>query len=452
MLVNPSLCCVAAIDNCITMKRLISVSIPRSGHHLLVQLLWNYFKHGQFLYCEAYTYRECCGHIPCDAVSRRAQSAFGDGSQLRLFMQKSHDLDFEVPIDAAARYIVQLRDPSQAAIGLLRWEMTHGSRENFSLGEIQNKVFDFFCYYIRFYHKWCVPVVVGANTPDTRVIHYETLICSRAQTRGALLQLLEWLNLPIDDSRLEYSLDSSLTIDSHTNETRSHEMEIRDVDYYDRLCGGSFIFLLDKVAAFCPGLPLARCGAEARTIAERVEEQMGELFFPLDLSSTANAVLDFRRSERQLKQHSLAVDAGYPSVCRALGLSYGEKGSGVWTIGDNAIFPFRISASAQSLRGEIVVVATEGQIALSQILSLSAVLQGIFAPVRTSFWTRGGRTTLAFDFSAPRSASSGRRDAALVLTIARPKRSSKGTNHTMNLLLDSLSLSSEPDREFAMPS
>src|SRR5450755_1833667 len=116
------------------MKRVISLSIPRSGHHLLVRLVHSYFEHGKFLYCEAYTDRECCGHIPCDAVSRRAKSKFGCDSHLRLFMQKNHELKLEVPVEATAQYIVQLREPAQAAIALLRWEMTHGCRDNFSLG------------------------------------------------------------------------------------------------------------------------------------------------------------------------------------------------------------------------------------------------------------------------------------------------------------------------------
>ena len=124
------------------MKRLISVSIPRSGHHLLVALLWNYFKHGQFLYCEAYTYSECCGQVPCNAVLRRAKREFGTDVRLRLFMQKSHDIDHEIMVRPAERYVVQLRDPAQAVIGRLRWEMTSGSRNNFSPGEIPSNLLD----------------------------------------------------------------------------------------------------------------------------------------------------------------------------------------------------------------------------------------------------------------------------------------------------------------------
>jgi hypothetical protein len=423
------------------MKSVISVSIPRSGHHLLVHLLWNYFKYGQFLYCEAYTYDKCCRRIPCDAVSRRAKSEFGNELHLRLFMQKSHDLDYEVPVEATWRYIVQLRDPAQAAIGFLRWEVVRGAQD--SLGEIPHALFDFLCYYIRFYHKWCMPAIAGAKEPDTHVLHYEALVGAREQTRSAFLQLLEWLNLPIEDMRLEYSLDKSLSVDAHTLEIRGHETEIRDIEYYDRLCGGSFRFLLNQVVAFCPGLPISRGGTnEYWPIPDWTEQLMGELFFPIDLSSTSNAVLDFKMSERRLQRDSLAVKSGYPALCRALGVGY-TSGIGARTVGDNAIFPFRISGAAQALRGEIIMKNdADAKLDLSQILSLSAVLQGTFAPVRTSFSSRNGQTVLTFHFAASKT-SSAIRSSVLVLTIRRPTESVKGTSPCLNILLVSLSLSTE---------
>jgi hypothetical protein len=424
------------------MKRLISVSIPRSGHHLLVQLLWNYFKHGQFLYCEAYTYRECCGKVPCNAVSQRARSEFGTDLKLRLFMQKSHDLDNELIVEPSARYIVQLRDPAQAAIGFLRWEMTRGSRDNFSLGEIPKTVFDFLCYYVRFYHKWCVPVMIGANELDTFIIQYERLVGSRDQTRNILLQLLAWLNLPIEDDSLDYSLDKSLNVDAHTREVRGHDAQLYDIEYYDRLCGGSLRFLLDKLAAFCPGLPTPFGGSgEGWSTPDLIDQQMSDLFFPIDLSSASVAALDFKTSERQLQRHSLGVDKGYPPLCRSLGLSYGEKGSGAWTLGENVVFPFRISPSPQRVQGKIVVVDRDHRLNLGKLLTLSAVLQGAFAPVRTSFSSCDGYTLLTFDFLAPQSTSSSTRNSALVLRIARPTFSGKVSGRSLNLLLDSLTLS-----------
>lgn len=361
-------------------------------------------------------------------------------------MQKSHDLKFEVPVEATAQYIVQLREPAQAAIALLRWEMTHGSRDNFSLGEIPSKAFDFFCYYIRFYHKWCVPVIVGSLERDIHLIHYESLVHSREETRNEMLRLLDWLNLPIDDFRLEYSLENSLNRDSHTGEARSQDAWNREIEYYDRLCGGSFSFLLDNVVAFCPGLRVAKFATERHwTNSEWIDQQMGKLFFPLDLSSVSHVVLDFKTSERRLQRDSLAVDTGYPSMYRALGLAYGEKGSGAWTVGDNAIFPFRISALSQTFRGEIVVVDADGKLELSKLLTLTAVIQGSFTPVGASFSTHNGRTILAFNFTAPGSTSSASRNSVLVLTISRPTLAD-GTTRRVNLLLDSLSLSSESDK------
>jgi hypothetical protein len=430
------------------MNRLISLSIPRSGHHLLVRLLHCYLEHGKFLYCEMYTERECCGRVPCEAVSRRAKDVFGSDSRLRLFMQKSHDLSLEVPVEAATRYIVQLRDPAQAAIALLRWEMTYGARDNFSLGEIPSKVFDFFCYYIRFYHKWCMSVILGSKEMGAHMIHYESLVSSRQATRKAVLDLLDWLNLPIDDFRLEYCLDNSLNSDAHTGESRSQDAEIREIEYYDRLCGGSFAFLLDKVVALCPGLPAKKCTVDKRcTVAESADQRMGDLFFPLDLSCTSDAVLEFTASDRQLEQDSLAVRSGYPSMSRALGLAYGEKGSGAWTIGDNVIFPFRISASHQTLQGQIVVVDADGRFNLSELITLTVVVQGSLIPVGTSFSRGQGRTILTFNCVAPGSTSFTSRVSALILSIARPRNGANGFARCVNLLLESLSLSSGHTRE-----
>jgi hypothetical protein len=320
--------------------------------------------------------------------------------------------------------------------------MTKGSRDNFSLGEIPNTIFNFLCYYIRFYHKWCLPAIIGANGPDTHMIHYEELAGSREQTRNTFLRLLEWLNLPIEDNRLRYSLDKSLNIDAHTREVRSQAAQIHDIEYYHRICGRSFGFLLDMVAAFCPGLPISKAIAnDYSSNAERVDEWMAELFFPIDLSSTSVAALDFKTTGRQLGRHSLGVDGGYPLLCRALGLKYGAKGSGAWTVGDSVVFPFRISPSAQSLFGEIIVVDTDSKLDLSELLTLSAVVEGALEPVRLRFSSRGGHTVLAFDFSAPQSLSNSSRNSALILKISMT--TIKESSPRLTLLLDGLSLSSK---------
>jgi hypothetical protein len=425
------------------MKNIISVSIPRSGHHLLIQILSHYFKIGQFLYCERYTDSECCGRTPCNAVGRRAKNAFGTDIHLRLFLQKSHDREYEVSIEPSSRYVVQLRDPAQAVIGWLRWEMTRGWRDNFSLGDIPRNVFDFLCYYIRFSHKWCMPAMLGMNHPTAHVIHYETLIGPRERCRSALLRLLEWMNLPIDDTRLDHALDKSLHIDSHTGDVRTPEEHRHDITYYDRLCGGSLRFLLDQVVAFCPGLPQSTLLANQDGFAyEYSNQQMNALFFPLDLSITPDTHLNFTTSERVLHRNSLAVDRGYPSLCRALGFSYGDKGSGIWTFGDKVILPFRISSSAQTLFGEIAVLDSDRQLDWTQLLTLSAVLQGTVATVQTSYSANGGCTLLTFRMFAPQITAPTPRNCALVLAIAKPDGSIPGAPHGVNACLKSLSLSS----------
>jgi hypothetical protein len=275
---------------------------------------------------------------------------------------------------------------------------------------------------------------------------------SRERSRGGLLQLLEWLNLPIDDGRLDSALDQSLRVDSHTGDLRGSEGRGQDIAYYDRLCGGSFRFLLGQVAALCPGLPVpSNLLIEDSSNCAYTNAQLRALFFPMDLSVVSDAYLDFTTSERVLNPNSMAVARGSPSVSRALGLSYGDKGCGAWTYGDNVILPFIISESAQTLVGEIAVLDGDSPVDLSQILTLSVVLQGVFAEVEVKFTSSRDCTLLAFRFFAPEVIAPSGRNSALILAIAGGTEAIQGTSHGIHLCLRSLSLSSVADQGREIP-
>jgi hypothetical protein len=79
------------------MEHIIGVSWPRSGHHLLVNLLRAYFGKG-FGYCEFYSPQlDCCRSVPC---ARRD----------RIHLTKNHDFDLTLPQLEGQKYLIQYRD------------------------------------------------------------------------------------------------------------------------------------------------------------------------------------------------------------------------------------------------------------------------------------------------------------------------------------------------------
>ncbi len=98
------------------------VNMPRSGHHYLVDLLFNYFNDGaltprRLAYCEYY---QCCKHRPCNLSKERSAA-----SSKEINLQKSHDeylhngiREFEPPLELRneIRHLVQIRHPIPSTI------------------------------------------------------------------------------------------------------------------------------------------------------------------------------------------------------------------------------------------------------------------------------------------------------------------------------------------------
>ena len=81
------------------MKNVVSVSIPRSGHHFLESLLVFYFRDGVH-YCKRFEGRKCCNAIPC---------AWANGA---VAVQKSHELDLALEQGLPGTYyFAQYRHP-----------------------------------------------------------------------------------------------------------------------------------------------------------------------------------------------------------------------------------------------------------------------------------------------------------------------------------------------------
>jgi tetratricopeptide (TPR) repeat protein len=87
------------------MRKLLSVSMPRAGHHVTEMVLGRLFG-SRFRYCEYYTPPDCCKSLPCT----RMPSA--DAAGALVFMQKSHDHALSDPVTGAFDgYVIQVREP-----------------------------------------------------------------------------------------------------------------------------------------------------------------------------------------------------------------------------------------------------------------------------------------------------------------------------------------------------
>ncbi len=136
--------------------KVICVSIPRSGHHLLARLLLD--SQGAIgSYCEMYTNKNCCRQLPC--------------KQCEILFQKTHAFRLDVEENLPAIYLVLYRDFLHSAVS--EFEITRGrgkygdSYEDWVIFAQYRKR-----YWIRFMKKW----VLSANSARGRVtINYNDL-------------------------------------------------------------------------------------------------------------------------------------------------------------------------------------------------------------------------------------------------------------------------------------
>ncbi|QFT83279.1 hypothetical protein FIU89_21840 (plasmid) [Roseovarius sp. THAF27] len=144
------------------MERVIGVSWPRSGHHLLVRLLTLYFGEG-FLYCDFYGGIEnCCKKTPC---KRRD-----------VHLSKSHDFDLGMPQIARRKYLIQYRDFIPSVVSNFELHVRNGGAdtlENFRV--FAGTQFDS---YRAFSEKW----VQSDFAARQLVIEYDTLQSDPATT------------------------------------------------------------------------------------------------------------------------------------------------------------------------------------------------------------------------------------------------------------------------------
>ena len=144
------------------MIHILNVSMPRSGHHLFEILLDNILTE-DFTYCEFYGPKDCCRAIPCVSLARTV------GRRDGVFMQKSHDGNFDDPIVVVGTYrVVQYRAPVARALSHHELRLKNGEPDD--LRTFRNGLVADAWYHHRFYKKW-----LQNRSPDFFFISYEDL-------------------------------------------------------------------------------------------------------------------------------------------------------------------------------------------------------------------------------------------------------------------------------------
>ena len=160
------------------MNSVTGVSLPRSGHHLLMTILQCYFGES-FRYCAGYYTANCCHATPC---SRGAT------------FTKSHDFDLNLPIKPGVNYLVQTRDHGSAIAS----DFEMAVRINFCL-DTESEFVEFAKRRLQYYHgfhmKWVAP---GQFT----CIEYADILFDPVDAAARAINLFDPFNPP-DYTRLK---------------------------------------------------------------------------------------------------------------------------------------------------------------------------------------------------------------------------------------------------------
>lgn len=132
-----------------------AISFPRSGQHLLADMLAAYLGE-EFQYCEFYL-------EPGRRLAVRSETNY----------QKNHDFDLDWPITPDHRYVIQIRDPFEALTSLYELEGGGAGPEWFDAK---------WDYYMGFVRKWILN-----DVPNRIVVHYQDLVDLPVETLSRVI-------------------------------------------------------------------------------------------------------------------------------------------------------------------------------------------------------------------------------------------------------------------------
>ncbi|MCX6722010.1 MAG: sulfotransferase domain-containing protein [Candidatus Staskawiczbacteria bacterium] len=223
------------------MRKIICVTFPRSGHHLLVNLLLKYYSKdlnyletsgdktdtlcsrvltaGDMHYCELYNH---CKQIPC--------------SDPKTNFQKTHDFDLSLQPSNDFFYIILYRNPLDSIVSHFNYYL-HNNMSSFFASDVNfnrkgweefaNKDIEFWKNFVK---KW----LVWKNDTNRIYVSYEELIKS---PHISFINILKFIN---PNSKIDLNLLSAL-INRLNIEKKNN---IKDFDYYNE---GFFSDLEKKV-------------------------------------------------------------------------------------------------------------------------------------------------------------------------------------------------------------
>jgi len=188
------------------MRNITSVSFPRSGHHLLINILARYFgkdplydsrsietgedrSHftaGRLVYCEYYTH---CRKSPC--------------SDPKTTFQKNHDFDLKLPNKNGQYYIVQYRNPKDAIASNFKLESQVLKTVEDSEASWKKYHKEKMIYWESFYKKW----VLQNKNPLTYYVKYEDLVTQPGKVVRGVMQFCDPDSL-LDKERLKEAIAS----------------------------------------------------------------------------------------------------------------------------------------------------------------------------------------------------------------------------------------------------
>jgi hypothetical protein len=195
-----------------------SKSLPRSGHHYLINLLTHYFS-DKMHYCERYKPQGCCRTIPC-------VKAFTLPGPYKFMFQKSHDFYLRDLKIKSMKYIIQHRSVISRSQSNFEFAIN-----NPKSGWKDNKAdFKKFCMQetvstINFYRKW-----VDDEMIDKEIVLYEDLVNN---TEEILRKIVLFVS---SESIDEAAFERSLSYKKHKINTFNSPEGVRDPKthrYYD---------------------------------------------------------------------------------------------------------------------------------------------------------------------------------------------------------------------------
>ena len=163
-----------------------AVTFPRSGHHLLKNILEYYFD-GSLHYC----------------------SVHEDSEDLRLGVhpltnfQKNHDFDLKTKVTDDRRYLIQVRDPMDSVESWIHLTQRIGT--NGTTLPVYNSwkvdIMDKLNYWIGFIEKWVVN-----HVPNRLVVSYQDLLNRPESVVTSVIQHLRG-KAEVDGKRVKESID-----------------------------------------------------------------------------------------------------------------------------------------------------------------------------------------------------------------------------------------------------